>query len=318
MKSLFKLIFTSTFLIFFIGCHNEPVDLYPSEKITSESGNGPGAGGLSKTCTKIFENAELLPFFELDTNLPATFDLSEFMPPVRSQGQQGSCVAWATGYYLRSYQERIRTGKEYDTFDDVKSPAFVYNLAKESGDCSAATCIVNALYVLKTKGISTWTDFPYEENSCGDKPSVPILEKAKEFKITNYYSFTGMVVDSSGNYTVKNLLKTVIKKGTPIIIGFDTDQKFGQALPREANGIYICKEYNAALKKGPHALLIVGYDDTLNAFKVVNSWGTGWGNDGYAFVSYNFFLDNDHPNYQAGLQGIFIAVDKAAKEKLFD
>lgn len=28
-----------------------------------------------------------------------------------------------------------------------------------------------------------------------------------------------------------------------------------------------------------HAILIVDYDDALNAFKIVNSWGTNWLNE---------------------------------------
>ena len=39
--------------------------------------------------------------------LPERVDLSANMPPVGDQGTQGSCVAWAVGYALKSYQERI-------------------------------------------------------------------------------------------------------------------------------------------------------------------------------------------------------------------
>jgi cathepsin L len=35
-----------------------------------------------------------------------------------------------------------------------------------------------------------------------------------------------------------------------------------------------------------HAVVIVGWDNTKDAWLVRNSWGTGWGNDGYAWVKY--------------------------------
>ena len=48
-------------------------------------------------------------------------------------------------------------------------------------------------------------------------------------------------------------------------------------------------------KPGGHAMVIVGYDDNLaytggtGAFKVLNSWGTDWGNSGYFWLTYNWW-----------------------------
>jgi hypothetical protein len=36
-------------------------------------------------------------------------------------------------------------------------------------------------------------------------------------------------------------------------------------------------------------MAIVGYDDAKQAFKVINSWGTSWGSNGYGWISYNLF-----------------------------
>jgi len=40
-------------------------------------------------------------------------------------------------------------------------------------------------------------------------------------------------------------------------------------------------------REGYHAVLIVGYDDAGQYFIVKNSWGTDWGEDGYARISYS-------------------------------
>ncbi|MCL6528061.1 MAG: C1 family peptidase [Thermaceae bacterium] len=37
-----------------------------------------------------------------------------------------------------------------------------------------------------------------------------------------------------------------------------------------------------------HAMLMVGYDDSKRAFRVKNSWGTGWAEGGYVWFSYDF------------------------------
>jgi len=42
---------------------------------------------------------------------------------------------------------------------------------------------------------------------------------------------------------------------------------------------------------GGHAVAIVGYDDSKQAFKIANSWGTGWGVNGYGWISYQLFQD---------------------------
>jgi C1A family cysteine protease len=48
---------------------------------------------------------------------------------------------------------------------------------------------------------------------------------------------------------------------------------------------------------GGHAMTIVGYDDNRvsprgdkGAFKLLNSWGTGWGDRGYGWVSYRMWV----------------------------
>lgn len=40
---------------------------------------------------------------------------------------------------------------------------------------------------------------------------------------------------------------------------------------------------------GGHAMVVVGYDDKINAFKVMNSWGKGWGESGFGWISYPVF-----------------------------
>jgi C1A family cysteine protease len=38
-------------------------------------------------------------------------------------------------------------------------------------------------------------------------------------------------------------------------------------------------------------MCVIGYDDDMygGAFEIQNSWGTGWGNDGYIWISYGTF-----------------------------
>ena len=56
-------------------------------------------------------------------------------------------------------------------------------------------------------------------------------------------------------------------------------------------------------------MLIVGYDEDRKAFKIVNSWGNNWGNNGFCWISYNFFKKQTSINYKTGLLEIWFAID---------
>ena len=59
--------------------------------------------------------------------LPIAVDLSNQMPPVGDQGSQGSCTAWATTYYYKTYQEGQEQGWDLSDFSHRYSPAWTYN-----------------------------------------------------------------------------------------------------------------------------------------------------------------------------------------------
>ena len=43
---------------------------------------------------------------------------------------------------------------------------------------------------------------------------------------------------------------------------------------------------------GGHAVLLVGYDDNKQLYKFRNSYGTGWGVEGYGYLPYQYV---EHP-----------------------
>lgn len=42
---------------------------------------------------------------------------------------------------------------------------------------------------------------------------------------------------------------------------------------------------------GSHAVCLAGYSDTQRHFIIRNSWGTGWGDEGYGYLPYDYFLE---------------------------
>ncbi len=64
------------------------------------------AQGLVREPEELYKSFPVLPTYR--DFLPPQSDLSGGFPPAGNQGNQGSCVAWAVGYDLRSYYEGRR------------------------------------------------------------------------------------------------------------------------------------------------------------------------------------------------------------------
>ncbi len=279
-----------------------PEVLEPEESIDDPEETGVACAHLSKSGAQV----DLIDDIEIPDDLPEAHDLSRFMPPVRSQGQQGSCVSWATAYYLKSYQEKIQFGYDYESFNDVMSPAFVYNQTKANPNCGSGSSIADALEVLKTQGVSTWQDFPYSDEVCSELPPEELLIEAEQHKINDYFAVDVSPENMDSKVTKMNLMKTLISQGEPIVMSFDIKRLNFENSPQCMSTTF--NESSDPSSCG-HAVLIVGYDNTLNAFKYVNSWGTGWGDAGYCWISYDFFLATDAATYEKGVSGTFAAFD---------
>jgi hypothetical protein len=61
--------------------------------------------------------------------LPSSISLRPYAPTAGSQGQTGTCTAWATAYGARTIIESIQQNRKYSLKTDnaVFSPSFVYN-----------------------------------------------------------------------------------------------------------------------------------------------------------------------------------------------
>jgi hypothetical protein len=282
---------------------------YMGEQVTvDESPNDPKEQGLVEACDGIPESPEIFTELVINPGLPSTVDLSPMIPPVRSQGGQGSCVAWATTYYMKSYMEKKQHGYDYADYSTVMSPAFVFNQIKVS--CSLGSCIENALYLLKTKGTSTWLDFPYDQGNCSLLPPSSQFTLALTHKNARSFIIGPETTIEGQIYSRLDIIKNLIFLENPVIIAMKTDLNFAHAAPRNNDNVYIYNSYDMAQDYGNHAMLIVGYDDDLQAFKVVNSWGSAWGNEGYCWISYNFFKSFPDPDFQFGVLGTYTAYDQ--------
>lgn len=266
MKSIISTTFL-LFLFFFAGCKKEDT---PNSEFDFKT-------GLSYDPVSFQTVSGAVPMFS--GTLPTSFDLTNNMPPIGNQGSQGSCVSWAIAYALKGYQERVENNWTVWDNQTKFSPAFMHNqLRHQANSCDGAD-FKEALDLLMIQGVCTYGEMPYSEYGCIVQPNSTQKSNAYKYKIKSYL----MV-----NYQKVIDVKSFIYENKPVIIGVEVDESFMMG-KKSTSGHFIWKE-NGTDKVGYHAMVAVGYDDNLNAFKVQNSWGTQWGNAGYCWIDYNWFV----------------------------
>ena len=214
------------------------------------------------------------------TTLPAEYDLhlAGLMPPPGSQKQQGSCVAWAVGYTTRSYYYKRYHKESYltqsGTLSKVKvfSPAYIYN--QLNGGKDDGISIPGALLLLQKEGVCTEDLMPYNYLDYTTQPSNEAKTKAALFKIQNYGYFNPPTVLG---------IKQQLYYDNPVIVSISLDEDTWNFEPVNQN--YVWRTFGKF--KGSHAMVIVGYSDTMKAFKLQNEYGTGWKNNGFVWLAYD-------------------------------
>ncbi|WP_037314827.1 C1 family peptidase [Salegentibacter sp. Hel_I_6] len=222
------------------------------------------------------DSANLLENISIPDSIPANFDLSENLPPVRNQGNLGSCVSWATSYYMKSFQEKIESGLPYSEAN-IFSPSYTYN--QLTGDDCGGTSIQETLALIEEQGVATLELFPYMDDNCTTQPDETVTEAASDARISDFKALSGenMIAE----------MKTLITQQNPIVIGAVLSPEFGKT---DSFGLSAYREHSVDYDEVTcHAMLVIGFDDEVNAFKVVNSWGQGWGDAGFVWIDYQAF-----------------------------
>ena len=207
---------------------------------------------------------------------PLSADLSTNFPAPGDQGRQGSCVGWATAYALKSFHEKLEMGWSLNTADHLFSPAFVYN--QINGGKDEGSYIFHALDLAVSQGMATLGRMPYSDTDYLTQPSAAARAEAADYKAAEWYRIN----DTSQ-------IKAALVNRNPVIAGITVYQQLMDLHGPES-------VYNTASGQslGGHAVTIVGYDDNRygGAFKVINSWGRSWGDDGYFWMPYAFAAQN--------------------------
>ncbi len=217
--------------------------------------------------------------------LAPSFDLSEnpTFPKVGNQGYQGSCAAWAATYYTYGYLEATDndwTSAKSGNPSQLVSPAWTYN--KVNGGADRGSWMGDNMRIIQDWGVPTLATMPYKDNdpvSWGSQSAFreAPLHRGSEVR---YISGTSM--------GLLNAIKAVIVNGTPITFAIDA----GQYNRGFSDGNYILTANEYISWNLNHANTIVGWNDSITddgevgAFRIVNSWGGGWADKGFYWLTF--------------------------------
>lgn len=231
--------------------------------------------GLTFADPSVYQSVPVaqLPFS--GSELPTRVDMSESLPLPGNQGDQNSCVGWAVAYALKSYQEheeeRWPLGQGGAVVDaHVFSPSFIYNQINRGKD--KGSVFTDAFDVLSNVGAAPLSAMAHSTYDA------PVPEAAKR-QAARYRIQGWRRVNQHDTREVKAQLNADL----PVVIGAMIDEAFGQ---QRAGEVW---SSDGGGSMGGHAMLVVGYDDSKQAFKVMNSWGDDWGSAGYGWIEYTHF-----------------------------
>lgn len=220
---------------------------------------------------------------------PSHVDLRQYFPPIWDQQELGACTAHAAAA-LVGYFEKKALGRTIDV-----SRMFIYKATRDltgtSGDAGAyLRTTMEALAVFGAPPENYW---PYDGSPAASnkrldaEPSAFCYAFARNFASTTYFRLdpANMAPDQ-----VLGNIKSHLAAGFPSMFGFPAYDEYMKAGP---DGKVAFPDPTSQLNGG-HANTAVGYDDQLaigpdtGALLVRNSWGTAWGMQGHAWLSYKY------------------------------
>lgn len=205
--------------------------------------------------------------------LPAAIDWRPLCPEVYDQGSIGSSVAQAIAGGLEF--SRRRQGI------DVFTPArlFIYYIARESvgmQDHDAGATYRATLQAVNRYGVPPEAEWPYITEKFTQRPPRRVYQAAVRHAAIAYKRVHGRL----------DHLKACLAEGYPVLLGFPVYSSI--FAPEVAKTGRVPLPTDGDQQIGGHAVMIVGYDDSEQAFLVQNSWGKDWGIAGFFFLPYAY------------------------------
>jgi len=188
------------------------------------------------------------------------------VPPVRDQGQCGSCYSFGS---LAALEGRLLIQKGGDANSLDLSEEQIVQCSNNNG-CNGGTGSVVYDYIISNGGVAKESDYPYtqKDGSCDKSKASKVYAK-----ITGYKSVTRKNTQQ---------LKEALTEGL-VDVSIDASSAKFQMYK---GGAYTDSNCGTSLFDLNHEVCAVGYGvvDGKECWIVRNSWGTSWGDNGYIYM----------------------------------
>ncbi|OAV43169.1 hypothetical protein A3850_001060 [Lewinella sp. 4G2] len=241
-------------------------------------------------------------------DLPRRFSLRPFTPLPQDQGPINSCVGWAMGYGALTtqwaYQQGI-TDKRKIT-DQAFSALYIYGSIRMGG-CQGGASLRGAATFLENSGDCRSSVFDYPYHDCEREPSEELQQASLENSIKGFAA----IFNKDSRVREKFLkIKRSIAEGKPVVTGIDLRESI-KTLDR-SNALYAPQAEGDPELDMSHAVCVIGYNDSLSLFEIMNSWGSDFGDGGYFYMSYRDFNEASTNGLQLVLAPQTLSADQRA------
>jgi C1A family cysteine protease len=215
---------------------------------------------------------------ELLVQLPPSADLRPQCPPVYQQGHLGSC----TGSAIAAAIEFERMKQKLPDF--TPSRLFIYyneRVIEGTVNSDSGAQIRDGIKSVAKQGVCPESEWPYDVSRFDQRPPASAY---KDALLDRAVSYQRLVQDP-------NQIKGCLASGYPFVFGFTVYESFES--PTVAQTGHAPMPAPSEQIVGGHAVMAVGYDDSQRWLVVRNSWGAGWGMNGYFTLPYAYLTQQN-------------------------
>jgi C1A family cysteine protease len=233
---------------------------------------------------------------------PAKVDLTEWCPTPMMQGKLDTCAVHVVAELVEYFERR--------SFGSSVSPSrrFLFRAAKNLASTAEGDTALQGVYIrqamgaLRMLGAPPEKFCPYPDVTKPDaaeqltlEPSAFCYALATDYKAVTYYRLDARDATGKPTMTGKELLvlaKEHLAKGIPVSIDFPLFENVIHGSLKSGEITYPAK---GDKQVGNHAVLVIGYDDRKlgGALRILNSWGSSWGETGLGWLSYEYVERGD-------------------------